>query len=74
VNRFVPPEVLAEATRAVGQLAVRVEEEAGSGWETWAVAAGLAVLAGEVARRQLRRRVLRRTPEWTLGGVDVLRG
>jgi len=73
LNRFAPPEVLAEAAQAVELLAVRLEEEAaGSGWESWAAAAGLAVVAGEVARRQLRRRPTGRPvpPAWSRGGLD----
>jgi hypothetical protein len=73
LNRFAPPDVLAQAAQAVEVLAVRLEEGSGEGWESWALAAGLAAAAGEVARRQFRRRPAVRPvpPSWDTGGRDV---
>ena len=73
LNRFVPHHLLAELSQAVEELVVRVEEETGQGWDAWAVAAGLAAVAAELGRRQLRRPKARAAlARWGMGDRDGL--
>jgi hypothetical protein len=58
IDALGPPPVMAEWeewVEAVESLAVWIEGEEAGGWESWLAAAGLAALAGEIARRQVRR-------------------
>jgi hypothetical protein len=56
IGEFSLPATMTELAAAIEHLAVQVEDQVENGWEAWAVVAGLAALAGETARRQLRRK------------------